>query len=49
LLFERDEDNDDDDGKEDVEKEDLRCSYFGDIDAHERVLAGAVSAFTQAA
>jgi uncharacterized membrane protein YgcG len=49
LLFERDEDNDDDDDKEDVDKEDLRCSYFGDIDAHEKVLAGAVSAFTQAA
>jgi len=43
-LFEREENGDDDD--EDVEKEDLRCSYFGDIDAHEKVLAGAVSAFT---
>ncbi len=28
------------------EERDLRCSYFGDIDSHEKVLAGAVSAFS---
>jgi len=52
---------DDDDGKnleeeeefyddeKDDEERDLRCSYFGDVDAHEKVLAGAVSSFNAAA
>ena len=39
--FYDDEDND--------EERDLRCSYFGDVDAHEKVLAGAVSSFNAAA
>ena len=41
CVFYDDEDND--------EERDLRCSYFGDVDAHEKVLAGAVSSFNAAA